>query len=110
MMAEKILEKKSVTLSKAQELLKERTKETTPTYEQDMSLKYMGKFAHLTLAKSEKLVHELQKIEGVTETLAVKIADVLPQEKERLELLLPKNAKISTESQTQILDLVKKFV
>ena len=110
MMAEKILGKTPVSLSKAQDLLKTRTKEITPTYEQEMSLKYTGKFAKLTPSKSEKLVHELEKIEGVTDWLAVKIADVLPTEKAVLELLLAKNAKLPPEAQTAVVDTVKKYV
>lgn len=110
MLAEKILGKTPVSLSKAQDLLKTRTKDATPTYEQDMSLKYTGKFSRLTPSKSEKLVHELMKIEGVTDWLAVKCADVLPTEKPVLELLLNKNVKVSMEAQTQIVDAVKKYV
>ncbi|MFH0955584.1 MAG: hypothetical protein V1777_05755 [Candidatus Micrarchaeota archaeon] len=110
MLAEKILGKTPVSLTKAQDLLKTRTKDVTPTYEQDMSLKYTGKFSRLTPAKSEKLVHDLMKIDGVSDWLAVKIADVLPVEKTVLELLLAKNIKLSPESQTQIVDTVKKYV
>jgi DNA-directed RNA polymerase subunit F len=111
MIAEKILKRRPVTLAEAKEMVKERLKESdAPTYEQDMTLQYVGKFAKLSRAKAEKLVEELQKIEGVDHWLAAKIADVLPQEKPVLELLLTKRYKLSEESMQSILENVKKFM
>ena len=45
----------------------------------------------------------------MTEDLAVKIIDILPQEMEVLELLIPKNSSIKKEGFQPILDIVKKF-
>ena len=110
MIAEKILSRRPVSLAKVKELVKERVKGVeSPTYEQDMTLKYVGKFSKLSRAKAEKLVEELQKIEGVEEELAVKIADVLPQEKIMLELLLAKKYSLSDDAIQVILDAVKKY-
>ncbi len=111
MIAEKILKRKPVTLAEAKDLVKERLKTVdAPTYEQDMTMQYVDKFAKLTKAKAEKLTEDLQKIEGVDHWLAAKIADLLPQEKPVLELLLTKKYKLSEESTQSILETVKKFV
>lgn len=110
MIAEKILDKKPLPLAKVKELVKERVKDAeAPTYEQDMTLKYAGKFSKLSRAKAEKLVEELQKIDGMDEWIAVKIADVAPQEKTVLELVLAKKYNFSEENIQNILDLIKKF-
>ncbi|MBU0636141.1 hypothetical protein KKE06_03890 [Candidatus Micrarchaeota archaeon] len=110
MIAEKVLDRKTVPLAKVKELVKERVKDAeAPTYEQDMTLKYVGKFATLSRAKAEKIVEELQKIEGVDEALAVKAADVLPVEKTVLELLLAKKYHLSDDAIQSILDVIKKF-
>ena len=110
MIPEKILSKKAITMSESKEILKERVKEKEePSYEQDMSLKYIERFAKLTPAKAEKLVSELIEIEGVDDVLAVKIADVLPATMEVLQLLLQKNAKIKEADHSKIFELVKKY-
>lgn len=111
MIAEKILKRKPVSLAEAKEMVKERLKTSeAPTYEQDMTLQYVDKFAKVTRANAEKMAEELQKIEGVDAWLAVKIADVLPQEKPVLELLLAKKYKLSEESIQSVLEAVKKFI
>lgn len=94
----------------AKEILKERVKEKEEaSYEQDMSLKYIEKFSKLSPSKAQKLVEDLKEIEGVDETFAVKIADVMPETMEVLQLLLTKNSKIKESDLEKIFDLVKKY-
>jgi len=111
MIAEKILGKKPVSLAQAREMVKERLKTAeTPTYEQDMTLQYVEKFAKLSRAKAEKLADELCKLEGVDRALAVKIADLLPSEKPVLELLIIKKYKLTDAVMQSILDAVQKHI
>lgn len=110
MIQEKILSRKPVSMAEAKEILKERTKESEePAYEQDMSLKYFEKFIKLTMAKAEKLHEELMEIEEMDDNFAVKIVDVLPANKDVLQLLLPKNSKVKETDLDKIFDLVKKY-
>jgi len=111
MIAEKILSKKPITIPEANDLLKEIVKERKePSYEQDMSLKYFEKLGKISASKAEKLLEELKKIEGVDEALAVKLVDVMPESKEVVQLLLPKNSKVSESEVEKILSAVKKYL
>jgi DNA-directed RNA polymerase subunit F len=109
MMEEKVLEKKPIPLVEVKELLKERAKEGDLTYEQELTLKYAEKFSKLPKSKAEKLMQELKKIEGLPEEFKIKIVDILPEEKEVLELLAPKDFKLTEELTEKLLDLLQKF-
>ncbi len=111
MIPEKILSKKLITIAEANDLLKEIVKERKePSYEQDMSLKYFEKFGKLSTSKAEKLLEELKKIENVDDALAVKIVDIMPENRELVQLLLPKNSKLSESDFDKIISLVKKYL
>ena len=106
MMKEKILDKKFIPLIQVKELLKERSKEGELTYEQSLTLKYADRFSKLPRVKSQKLLAELKGIEGVDEKLAIKLVDILPMEKEILDLLISKELKISDDDKKKILSVI----
>ena len=109
MIGKELLGKKPVSLAEVRELLKSRTENGTPTYEQTQSDEYVKKFARLSKAKALELNEELLKIEGLDGELRVKISDLLPEDLEALKVLLPKNAKISEQDLNGILKHVKKY-
>ncbi|PIN98857.1 MAG: DNA-directed RNA polymerase subunit F [Candidatus Diapherotrites archaeon CG10_big_fil_rev_8_21_14_0_10_31_34] len=109
MMDEKVLSSKQIPLIKVKEMLKELAKEGELTYEQTLTLKYADKFSKIPRTKVDKLIEELMKIDGITDDLAIKIADLLPQNEEILGLIIGKNAKISNDELTKIVKLVKSF-
>ena len=109
MMDEKVLSSKPIPLIKVKEMLKELAKEGELTYEQTLTLKYADKFAKLPRTKVEKLIEELKKTDGMTEDLAIKTVDLLPQTEEVLALIIGKNAKISDEDMKKIVNLVKSY-
>ncbi|MDO8624708.1 MAG: DNA-directed RNA polymerase subunit F [Candidatus Diapherotrites archaeon] len=111
MLVEKIVSKKPVSLAEVKETLKERLKdkEGEPTYEQDMTLKYVATFVTLTRAQSHKLIKDLLGIEGIDDVLAVKIADILPTKPQVLEVLLQKKYNMTDEQKKQIVDLVIQY-
>lgn len=109
MIGDKILELKPVSLVRVKDLLVRRKKEKELTYEQDVTLKYAKKFAKITRVQAKKLGLDLSKIEGVPKELAIKILDVLPQDKESLELAYPKNFKLEDSVAGKVLDLTKKL-
>ncbi len=109
MREEKIMEKKFVPVFKVRKILKERGKEAELGYEQELTLKYADKFSKLTPAKYEKLFEELQKLDGVTEEIAVKMVDLLPRRREIIQLALPKGSSLSEETMEKILKLTEKF-
>ena len=109
MLEQKIIESKPISLVELKELLKERSKAGELTYEQNLTLKYASKYAKLSKAQTNKLINELNAVEGMNEELGIKIVDILPAELEVLELLIPKNSAVKKEQFQPILDLVKKF-
>ncbi len=109
MMNEKVLSVNQIPLVKVKELLKELAKEGELTYEQSLTLKYADKFSKLPRTKTEKLMEELKKIEGMTNEVAIKIVDLLPQNEEILSLVIGKNIKISDEDIAKILKSIKSY-
>jgi DNA-directed RNA polymerase subunit F len=110
MIAEKIISKKPVTLADVKELMKDRSKEKELVYEQDMTLKYVDKFAKLSAAKAKKLVEELLEIKGVDEEFAAKIADILPENKDTVLFIAPKRAKLEDSETEKIVSTVKRYL
>jgi len=109
MIGEKIIERKPVSLINVKQLLSERKKEKDLSYEQDITLKYAKHFAKVTPAQAEKLVTELKKIETLNDKTIVKIIDLLPVKKEKLQLLIAKDIVLDEASTQKILELCKKY-
>ena len=109
MIGEKIIEKRPVNLADVKQLLTDRKKEKDLSYEQDLTLKYAKKFSKLSLAQAEKLAAELKGIEGLSGETIVKIVDILPDRKERLQLLVPKETVLDEASMQKIIDLCIRF-
>lgn len=101
-----------VPLFEVKDMVKERLdineKGVEPTYEQNMVMDYSKKFVKLTPAKSRKLLEELLELEGMTEPLAVKILDILPEDMDELTLLISKNDHVQPDSLAKAFELVKK--
>lgn len=109
MIGEKLIEQKPITLSEVKNLLSERKKEKDLTYEQDLTYKYVKKFSKTSLAQAEKLVSELSEIEGLDPETVIKIVDLLPEKKERLQLLILKEAVLNEADMQKVLALCKKY-
>ncbi|MCD6434615.1 MAG: DNA-directed RNA polymerase subunit F [Candidatus Diapherotrites archaeon] len=109
MIGDRIIEEKPVSLAEVKELIKKRNQESEPTYEQEATTKYAKKVAKLTMAKAKELIKGLQKI-GFDEKLAIKIADLLPDEKEKLEIIIPKESELKEEQINQAMELLQKYI
>ena len=110
MIGEEILEKKPITLVEVKAILAERKKENELSYEQDIALKYAKRFSKLTEKQLKKIKEELKGIKGLSEEIMVKIIDILPDKKEILELLIPKESELKEEDLKKILEITKKYV
>jgi DNA-directed RNA polymerase subunit F len=97
-----------VSLPEIKKILSEKSKEKELNYEQKMAYEHAKLFAKLTVLKAEKLKKELLEIEDITDEVATKIIDILPNQIE-LELISEKNKCINDENKEQILALVKKY-
>ena len=111
MIGKEVLSSKPVPLTTVKEILKERSEKSEKTelnYEQKLSFEYAKKFAKLTPSKQEKFLEELAGLPSIDAGLALKIVDMLPQEKEVLQLLAQKT-KATEEDLEKVATLVKKY-
>lgn len=110
MIGKEIKSRRNVGLHEIKELLKERKEAGELTYEQTSALDYSKKFCKLTKSKAAKLISELQKFEGIDEPLAMKIADLVPENIERLKLLISKTTTIDDSKLKEIMKTVSGYV
>jgi len=109
MIGEKLISQKPVSLAEVKQLLADRKKDKDLSYEQDITLKYAKRFGKNSLANAEKLEAELQGIEGLNPETITKVVDILPDKKEKLQLLIPKEVVLNEAAMQKILDLCKKY-
>ena len=78
-------------------------------FEQQTTLDYARRFARLKLADATELVSELEKL-GLKPETAVKLADILPQNKGQLALILAKDkTELSDKKASELEELVAKY-
>ena len=109
MIGEKLIEQKPVTLAEVKQLLSERKKEKELSYEQDLTLKYAKKFSKVSTAQAEKLAEALKEVEALDPATVIKIVDILPVKKEKLQLIIPKEVVLNEVDLQKILDACKKY-
>jgi len=107
----KVTEMEPVSLYKVKEILKNRKAEKELTYEQDLAMKYVEKFAKLTEKQTEDLIKSLEGIEFLKQQteLIYEIVTVLPIRKEQLQLIVPKTMTPTDEELDQVVELTKKY-
>ncbi|HLC46021.1 MAG TPA: RNA polymerase Rpb4 family protein [archaeon] len=80
MIGKKLLGTRPVSVPEVNALLEEKLKGVEkPNFEQEATLKYVGKFSKTDAKKANKLKEALMEIEGVDETLACKFVDLMPE-------------------------------
>lgn len=87
----KVKSSKAVSVSEAKEILSERQKEGELGYEQSQALEHAEKFCKEKPGKLEKAVEKLKKHDGITDELAVKIADISPTDPSTIKAILAKD-------------------
>jgi DNA-directed RNA polymerase subunit F len=95
-----------VPLARVKQLLSEEATRRTLPREALLALQHAEAFARLEVADAEKLVAELRSLPFVDASLAIKIADTLPQYPEEIRLLFSKERVVLDEEQvTRLLEL-----
>lgn len=96
-----------VPLARVKQLLTDETSRRTLPREAALALQHAETFARLSDEASTKLVEDLRDLPFVDATLAVKIADVLPQYPEEIRLLFSKERVTLDEAQiARLLEIV----
>lgn len=99
---------KYVTLSEVKDLLSQVEEKTI---EQKIAMEHAEHFALLDTKKSRELAKKLAKIDYITDFLAVKIVDLLPQTIDELRAVFAKERiNLETGEAEKILSLVKEYL
>mgnify|MGYP006291737335 CR=1 FL=1 len=100
-----------VSLSEVKNLLRKVEKEReTLLYEQRIALEHAQKFAKLPANKTQELIKKLMDLEKIREIHAYKIADLLPNTKDKVQSIFAKERiNITDKDIKEILDLVNEY-
>lgn len=107
----KVISMEPVSMYEVRDVLKGRKAEKELTYEQDLTMKYVEKFAKLTEKQTTDLIKALGEIGFLKENkeLLFQIAQVLPTRIEELQLIIPKSVEASDEDMAAVVELTQKF-
>jgi DNA-directed RNA polymerase subunit F len=98
---------KPVTVAEARELLSERKEIGELGYEQSQALEHAEKFTRFDTAKAKKAVSAIMKAGKVSESIAVKIVDICPENAATLKAILTKD-KVEL-SEEEMNDIIKEL-
>jgi DNA-directed RNA polymerase subunit F len=105
------MDEEYLTLAEIKEHLEKEQKERGELLsEQKIALEHALKFSQLTAKKSRKLAKDLEKVENVSEIMAVKITDLMPTHIDDIQALFAKERlALSKEEMEKILEIVRKY-
>ena len=111
MIGKRILEEEGVPMAEVKNVLKKRSKDEEPNYEQKIALEHLTKFTRLSSTKANKLVEELVgSNEKIKQMHAVKIADLVPEDEGDVRAIFAKERFVLPKDEIkQILDIVSKY-
>ena len=100
-----------LTLAEIKELLQKEQEVRVLTMEQNYSLEHALKYSRLDAKDSRKLANELAELEQVSEALACKLVDLMPQHADEINaVFLKERTAIEDSTISQILDKVKQYI
>ena len=110
-MESKVVSMKPVALHEVREVLKGRKTDKELNYEQDLTYKFVEKFAKLTEKQTADLLAALAEVSFLkdNELLRFEIANLIPTRVEQLQLMLPKGVAPSEDELKAVVELTKKF-
>ena len=104
-------DEKLASLSEVKNLLEKDEKEGNITYEKRLALEHAKQFVVLNITKSKQLINALLKMERISDTLAFKIAELLPQHPDEVRPIFAKERFTLEEDEIkQIIEIVKKYL
>ena len=104
-------EEKIASLTEVKNLLAQGDKDGSLTYEQRLALEHASQFAILNATDTEKMVQELLKLERISDQLAYKIAELVPQHPDEVRPIFAKERfTLEDDEIKQIIEIVKKYL
>ncbi len=118
MIGKKVIDSEPITISEARDILMEKVEEKADennevdghqfTYEQNLTIDYVNKFALLPAEDAAELRGKLE--EYITPVQAVKVVDMMPEDLDDLRLIFAKERGIiETDTLEKILELVDQY-
>ncbi len=111
-----IIDEEYVTIAETKELLAELEgeraggEETEMQYELARAIEHVNRFAVLSPEEAQELVSELQELEKVSEPIAYKVADLLPEDRDELRAIYAQERySLSGDELDEILELVAQY-
>ena len=111
-MAEEEKESRHVSLSEVKSLLSEEAENRELSYEQSLALSHAEKFVKLTPEETEELINKLlEEFDFISEELAFKTADILPEDKDGVRAIFQQDRYTpSNDEVEEIINLIKKYL
>jgi len=106
MIGKEIISEKYTTIAHAAEIMDERADFDELSYEHGCSLDYLRKFSTISKEDADAMFEQLTNL-GLTEKMAVKIIDLLPETEEDLKIIFYRVD--VPENKDDILEVVSKF-
>jgi DNA-directed RNA polymerase subunit F len=104
-------EEEFASLGDVKNLLTKSEKEGELTYEQRLALEHANQFSNLNIKDTNKLIKSLVKMERVSESLAFKIAELLPQHPDEVRPIFAKERFTLEDNEIkEIIESVKKYL
>lgn len=104
-------EYKPLTVSEVKEILEAEGAKRELNFEQKTALQHAVMFTKLPADKARKLAGELAKIENISESMAVKIADLLPAHVDDVRIIFARERfTINPKTIDEILKTVEKYL
>ena len=113
MIVKQVLGEEILTLAEVKEILNKEKKgsEEEMKYEKRRALEHANKFAKIGAKASRELVNELIKLEKMRPEISIKVADLMPKNRDELRAIYAKERFILSDSELdKILEVVRRYI
>lgn len=110
MIGKEIIESEPISSAEVKKVLEDFSEDNELTYEQNITLNHLARFKRFSVEDSEEIVAKLQEEFGLRDKLAVRIANLAPQDLADLRLILAKeSANLDKADMEKILELLEQY-
>ena len=110
MIGKEIIESEPISSAEVRKILEDFFLENELNYEQNITLNHLSRFKRYSVEDSEEIVAKLQEEFGLRDKLAVRIANLAPQDLADLRLILAKeSANLDKADMEKILELLEQY-
>lgn len=110
MIGKEIIESEPISSAEVKKVLEDFSEDNELTYEQNITLNHLARFKRFSVEDSEEIIEKLQEEFGLRDKLAVRIANLAPQDLADLRLILAKeSANLDKADMEKILELLEQY-